>query len=456
MVQVSSSHGKEKDKGRMVIDATAGAIAGCIARVITGPLDVIKIRFQVQLEPIVGLSESASLHSKYTGFQQALTTIMREEGLPGLWRGTVPGLLLTVPYTAVQFVALQQVRQAATTYGLTANPGALPLISLASGALAGAAATVASYPFDLLRTTLAAQGEPKVYGNMWDAARGIVSQRGAAGLYCGLGVTLLEIMPYAALQFGLYDALNALVDVGRVRLQREAALREAAAAAAVSRSSGSPADEEALEGEDEETGNKQQQRRRRGGSSKAPRTPRQQPHPHHHHIPVEVGADEEMDAVAAAAANLSSEESEEAAGVSNGKGLGVQHSRLQAFTCGLLAGLLAKLATHPLDVAKKRYQVAGLQRSLRYGARVDARFAMRSLGQSLAHIYRTEGVMGLWKGSVPSIIKAAPSAAITFAAYDAVLAWLLVVSGEQQQAAQQAALQAQRQQEQQQQQEKRP
>lgn len=35
-------------------------------------------------------------------------------------------------------------------------------MSLASGALAGAAATVASYPFDLLRTTLAAQGEPKV------------------------------------------------------------------------------------------------------------------------------------------------------------------------------------------------------------------------------------------------------------------------------------------------------
>jgi solute carrier family 25 thiamine pyrophosphate transporter 19 len=80
----------------------------------------------------------------------------------GLWRGTVPGLLLTMPYTAVQFVALQQVRQAAASVGLTANPGLSPLVSLGSGAVAGAAATVASYPFDLLRTTLAAQGEPKV------------------------------------------------------------------------------------------------------------------------------------------------------------------------------------------------------------------------------------------------------------------------------------------------------
>ena len=28
------------------------------------------------------------------------------------------------------------------------------------------------------------------------------------------------------------------------------------------------------------------------------------------------------------------------------------------FVCGLLAGTVAKLATHPLDVAKKRYQVS--------------------------------------------------------------------------------------------------
>ena len=38
----------------------------------------------------------------------------------------------------------------------------------------------------------------------------------------------------------------------------------------------------------------------------------------------------------------------------------------ERFMCGLLAGTLAKLGTHPLDVAKKRYQVAGLQRDLRW------------------------------------------------------------------------------------------
>lgn len=40
-----------------------------------------------------------------------------------------------------------------------------PYLSYVSGALAGCAATVGSYPFDLIRTLLASQGEPKVLCN---------------------------------------------------------------------------------------------------------------------------------------------------------------------------------------------------------------------------------------------------------------------------------------------------
>jgi solute carrier family 25 (mitochondrial thiamine pyrophosphate transporter), member 19 len=74
-----------------------------------------------------------------------------------------------VPYTVVQFVTLQQVNLAARRLQVTETRAA-PLISYASGAVAGMAATCISYPFDLLRTTLAAQGEPKV-GTLSSAAR---------------------------------------------------------------------------------------------------------------------------------------------------------------------------------------------------------------------------------------------------------------------------------------------
>ncbi len=296
-----------------------------------------------------------------------------------------------------------------------------------------------------------APARPQVYNTMWDAARGIVRQRGVAGLYSGLGVTLIEIVPYAALQFGIYDALNMACNDLRRRRAREAAAaaaHRAEGAAAPRGPGGAPRAAERGEGEASSSG--------RGGGG-VPELP---------------------------------------------------SSRTQAFVCGLVAGLVAKLVTHPLDVAKKRYQVggrgragpvpwsacarrrlswppgrtppqiAGLQRSLRcgrggrgcaqaerglqrggclkrceraagwpagamglsrglsrrYGARVQADFAMASLAQSLANIYRTgaagatagagqfrqsaapppltrdavppaEGIVGLWKGSMPSIIK---------------------------------------------------
>lgn len=49
----------------------------------------------------------------------------------------------------------------------------------------------------------------QVYRGMMDAARGVVKNQGVRGLYSGLSVTLVEIVPYAALQFGLYDLFTA-------------------------------------------------------------------------------------------------------------------------------------------------------------------------------------------------------------------------------------------------------
>lgn len=67
---------------RVVLDAAAGALAGAISRFIVGPLDVVKIRFQVQLEPIkLCQTTPTKLPSHYTGFINAFKTIVAEEGI---------------------------------------------------------------------------------------------------------------------------------------------------------------------------------------------------------------------------------------------------------------------------------------------------------------------------------------------------------------------------------------
>ncbi|KAG6664298.1 hypothetical protein CIPAW_02G083800 [Carya illinoinensis] len=150
-----------------LISTTAGAISGGIQRMVTSPLDVIKIRFQVQLEPTSSWAmfpSNWSGTSKYTGMFQATKAILREEGLAGFWRGNVPALLMVMPYNAIQFTVQHKLKTFAAGSSKTEDHIRLsPYLSFVSGSLAGCAATVGSYPFDLLRTILASQGEPKVW-----------------------------------------------------------------------------------------------------------------------------------------------------------------------------------------------------------------------------------------------------------------------------------------------------
>ncbi|XP_024398038.1 mitochondrial thiamine diphosphate carrier 2 isoform X2 [Physcomitrium patens] len=194
------------------MDAVAGAVAGGIARTVVSPLDVIKIRFQIQLEPTSSRNifskggASASVMSKYTGVMQAAHVIVREEGVRGLWRGNIPALLLQMPYTAIQFVVKSNADSLVAGSPQAARHKGL--MSFLGGSLAGTAATIGSYPFDLLRTVLASQGEPKVYPNMRSVMVDIYKRKGVTGFYAGLTPTLMEIVPYAGLQFGFYDSLR--------------------------------------------------------------------------------------------------------------------------------------------------------------------------------------------------------------------------------------------------------
>ncbi|CAM8924330.1 unnamed protein product [Rhodiola kirilowii] len=313
---------------RAFIDAAAGAISGGISRTLTSPLDVIKIRFQVQLEPTTSWTlaqRGLTLPSKYNGMLQATCNIFREEGVRGFWRGNVPALLMVMPYTAIQFTVLHKFKTFAAGSSKAEDHISLsPYLSYVSGALAGCAATVGSYPFDLLRTILASQGEPKVYPNMRSALFDIVQTRGFRGLYAGLSPTLVEIIPYAGLQFGTYDTFKRWTMTWN--------------------------------------------RKRVGNTNDT----------------------------------LSS---------------------FQLFCCGLASGTCAKLVCHPLDVVKKRFQVEGLQRHPRYGARVEHK-AYKNMFDALRQISHKEGWAGLYKGIVPSTIKAAPAGAVTFVAYEYVSDWL--------------------------------
>ena len=181
----------------------AGAFAGAVARIFVAPLDVIKIRLQIQ-------KENYSLtNAKYKGAVSAMATIAREEGIrKGLWAGTLPALCLWIPYTGIQFGMLNLLLTSSSSSSSSSsnnNNNNNNNNNFLFGAVAGATATIATYPFDIIRTQLASQGIPKTYNGVFDAFYGLLRRR---KLYAGLGITLIEIVPATSVQFGVYGYLD--------------------------------------------------------------------------------------------------------------------------------------------------------------------------------------------------------------------------------------------------------
>jgi solute carrier family 25 thiamine pyrophosphate transporter 19 len=81
------------NKGSKSDNLIAGAFAGATARLVTSPLDILKIRYQLQYKSNI----------KYKSLYQSLSTIIKEEGVLSLWKGNLSASYLWVSYSMVQF-----------------------------------------------------------------------------------------------------------------------------------------------------------------------------------------------------------------------------------------------------------------------------------------------------------------------------------------------------------------
>ncbi|KAM6050816.1 mitochondrial thiamine pyrophosphate carrier isoform 1-T2 [Chlamydotis macqueenii] len=186
--------------------AAAGSASGLVTRVIISPLDVIKIRFQLQIEQLSSRNPGA----KYHGILQAVQRIFQEEGLVAFWKGHVPAQFLSIGYGAVQFMAFESLTK--LVHNVTSYNARDSSVHFVCGGLAACTATVAVQPLDTLRTRFAAQGEPKVYCNLRHAVVTMYQTEGPRTFYRGLTPTIVAVFPYAGLQFSFYNILQQFSD----------------------------------------------------------------------------------------------------------------------------------------------------------------------------------------------------------------------------------------------------
>ncbi|KAJ9142215.1 hypothetical protein NKR23_g7496 [Pleurostoma richardsiae] len=202
-----------KDEGSRLQVVAAGATAGLISRFIVAPLDVVKIRLQLQTHspheaPIASSGPGSGRGAPYRGAIQTVKYILANEGITGFWKGNVPAELMYICYSAVQFTAYRSTAQLLRR--ALGDDHRLPPAaeSFVSGASAGAAATAATYPLDLLRTRFAAQGNDRVYTSLRRAVLDIRRDEGAGGFFRGLSPALAQIVPFMGIFFAVYETLR--------------------------------------------------------------------------------------------------------------------------------------------------------------------------------------------------------------------------------------------------------
>ncbi|KAI1213958.1 mitochondrial thiamine pyrophosphate carrier 1 [Annulohypoxylon truncatum] len=231
---MSKSDQRLQDEGSRLQVVTAGATAGLMSRFVVAPLDVVKIRLQLQSHSLSDPLSQVDLRGSpiYKGTIGTFRHIVANEGVTALWKGNVPAELMYVAYASIQFTTyrsmtllLQRVfakdgdRYEHKFRGKDdSSQSRLPksVESFISGASAGATATAATYPLDLLRTRFAAQGNERVYDNLRHAVADINRDEGIRGFFRGLSPALAQIVPFMGLFFAVYE--GARLPLGKMEL----------------------------------------------------------------------------------------------------------------------------------------------------------------------------------------------------------------------------------------------
>eukprot|EP01132_Coremiostelium_polycephalum_P009124 gene9124-11180_t len=201
------------EKKDFIIEIISGSLSGALTRMLIAPLDVVKIRFQLQNTP-----KHSNIKPKYTNIYQCLKTVIREEGIRSLWKGNLSAEFLWISYASVQFSSynlvtglldpkyLQHQKDShGTGSQISHHYKPSPIISFISGGLTGVLSTTATYPFDIIRTNIINEHQKTTITQTY---RKIIEKQGTMALYKGLNSSLLQIVPQMALQFTFYETFK--------------------------------------------------------------------------------------------------------------------------------------------------------------------------------------------------------------------------------------------------------
>jgi len=167
-------------------------------QIFTNPLEIVKIRLQVQGE--------AAKTSEVP--KRSAMWIMKNLGLVGLYKGASACLLRDIPFSAIYFPSYNHLKRDVFGESPQKKLGIVQL--LLSGAIAGMPAAYLTTPCDVIKTRLqveAKKGQQAYYG-LRHAAKTIYAQEGFKAFFKGGPARILRSSPQFGFTLAGYEFLQ--------------------------------------------------------------------------------------------------------------------------------------------------------------------------------------------------------------------------------------------------------
>ncbi|XP_060911500.1 dicarboxylate carrier SLC25A8-like [Labrus mixtus] len=182
--------------------------AGCIADLITFPLDTAKVRLQIQGECHAVEGSNAV---KYRGVFGTITTMVRTEGPRSLYNGLVAGLQRQMSFASVRIGLYDSMKQFYTRGSESAGI----VTRLMAGCTTGAMAVAFAQPTDVVKVRFQAQvrladGERR-YNSTLEAYKTIARDEGVRGLWKGCMPNITRNAIVNCTELVTYDMIKELI-----------------------------------------------------------------------------------------------------------------------------------------------------------------------------------------------------------------------------------------------------
>ncbi|RPB15479.1 mitochondrial carrier [Morchella conica CCBAS932] len=195
-----------------------GGVSAAVSKTAAAPIERIKLLIQNQDEMI----KAGRLDRKYNGIVDCFKRTMADEGTVSLWRGNTANVIRYFPTQALNF-AFRDKFKAMFGYKKDRDGYAKWMAgNLASGGAAGATSLLFVYSLDYARTRLAndaksaKKGGERQFNGLIDVYKKTLASDGISGLYRGFGPSVLGIVVYRGLYFGMYDSLKPVLLTGNL------------------------------------------------------------------------------------------------------------------------------------------------------------------------------------------------------------------------------------------------